>query len=194
MAPEFNNNEEHLLVENFLIKKIIDNKYDWDTKKSKIMDTTIYANSEVTVGGTFSLLDGDTNGVIGVTNLNGNQLNSGRPVVLCGVGIGFAVGTGGKKPHALDFDFSKTHHDLQFANLVVKQSNEILYRQPISAIINRLKEGAKFSKLGSLELLLDKTDIDIDIEYPKNLVSTLGTNDKLYVSVMFPAKEVYLKR
>ncbi|SOU87844.1 hypothetical protein [Tenacibaculum dicentrarchi] len=194
MAPEFNNNEQHLLVQNFLAKKIEDDGYEWDYKKSKIMDATIYANTEVSVGATFSMLDGETNGVVGITNLNGNKLNKGRPIVLCGIGLGFAVGAGEQKPHALDFEYSKTHHDLKFANLIIKQSNEILFKEPISSIMNNLKDGSKYSELGSFVLLVDETDIDIEIEYPKTLKSTLTGTDKLYVSFMAKAKEVYLKR
>ncbi|MBE7671564.1 hypothetical protein [Tenacibaculum piscium] len=194
MSEFLKNNEAHLRTISFLKSEIIKKGYDWNTAKSKPIDAALYANTQVQVGGSVDLLDGATTEVRGTTNFNGNKLVKGRPAVINSIALGFAIGTPGQLPHALDFDYSKTHHDLQFANLVMKQKDEVLIKLPITSIVDSLKDGSKYRELSSLVLVEDESIIDLTVEFPPQLVSKVPTGKVLFVSAMFQGHEVYLKR
>lgn len=164
----------------------------------KPMPSEVYVNKEITVGGgTLDLLKGSTNNEVGVTNFDGNKLDDGRAFVVDGVAFHIAIGDAGAKPYNVDYDkgiASAEFQPFQFANLVLKQNNEILVKLPISSIENGKENFSEYRDL-DLTLISPKTKVEVQIQFPDDVaVPSLATGKAFFVSVKYRGYESYQRR
>ncbi len=164
----------------------------------KPIATELYVNKEVIVGGgKVSLLNGATNNEIGITNFDGNKLDEGRAVAVDGITFFIGIGNTGTKAYNVDFLTQLSNAQkkaFQFANLVLIQNNEILFRKPISSIENGKENFSEYLDL-DLTLIRPKQKIEIEIEFPDEVEPpTLEDGKAIFVSPRFRGYESYQRR
>ncbi len=197
MVDLLSNKEEFLKVQGFLNKKKSRKRYDWNISSMKLMPTELYANKEITVGGgKVALLKGSSVRLTGTTNFDGNKLEDGRIAVIDGVAIHIAIGDKNKPSHSVDFTKNILPAAFAYANLTLKQNDEVLIKLPITSIING-NDGfdGKYRDLGGYSLVLDKHAVELEIEFPDDVVApTLDAGKSIHVSTIFRGFETYIKR
>ncbi|WP_299135252.1 hypothetical protein [uncultured Tenacibaculum sp.] len=164
----------------------------------KPIPSELYVNKEVKVGGgKVSLLIGSTDNEIGVTNFDGNKLDDGRAFAVDGISFKLGIAKSGTKPYNVDFATGVTKAEkaaFQFANIVLKQNNEILVRLPISSIENGKQEFGEYRDL-DLTLITPRTKVEIEIEFPDEVEApTLTPGNSIFVSTVFRGYESYQRR
>ena len=170
--------------------------------------TELYANKEVSVGaGTIPLLSGASVREVGITNFDGNQLEKGRIFTFDEVTILLGIDKKGAATGTVKYfslsngstDIKKAFDHIGNANLIIKQSNEIVTSLPVRAIVNAqiANSDSIYRDLGSFEVLEDNKAVDISIEFPSGAEvpgSVLGTGNGLFISVVAKGFETYVKR
>ncbi|WP_299673269.1 hypothetical protein [uncultured Tenacibaculum sp.] len=164
----------------------------------KPMPSELYVNREITVaGGKKPLLIGSTDNETGVTNFDGNKLEDGRAFVINGIAVNIGIGKKGVKPYNVDYltEISKEQKiPFQFANVLVKQKDEILVRMPLSSIENGKKDFSGYRDI-ALSLIAPGSKVEVELEFPDEVETpTLDADKAFYVSVIFRGFESYQKR
>ncbi|CAM1374399.1 conserved protein of unknown function [Tenacibaculum litopenaei] len=164
----------------------------------KPMASELYVNKLVSIaGGKQSLLQSGSDNVVGVTNFDGNKLDQGRAFALDGVSFHAAIGDKGAKPYNVDYATGITKAQaqaFQFANLVLRQNNEILMRLPISSILNGKQEFSEYRDLDLIMLIPQKV-IEVELEFPDEVAApSVGDGKAIFVSVKFRGYESYQRR
>lgn len=192
----FANNEAYLRATEFLKGQIIKKGYDWDTARMKPMDSELYVNKSIEVGGTVPLLTGASVQERGITNFDGNKLEKGRVFVANGVAFSFVVDDKTKLAHGVTYSSADLPPALAFANLVLKQKDEVIIKIPINALTraNGRANASDYRELGALALIEDNAIVEFDIEFPQGAEMTVATGKALFVSVSLRGFETYLKR
>jgi hypothetical protein len=103
---------------------------------TKLVDKTFYLNVRVDgMSGINELVDANTKKVVGITNLDGNQLNSGRDVVIDAIRVQYT--TRGEKIENADWQSRDTlPAELQNAELRLIQTNDMLIDLPLTDVQN----------------------------------------------------------
>ncbi|WP_435263852.1 hypothetical protein [Tenacibaculum sp. nBUS_03] len=192
-------NKEGLLRAMVFFKQRNDEKPIFSTgDQIKPIPSELYVNKEINVaGGKVSLLIGSTDNEIGVTNFDGNKLDDGRAFAVDGISFKFGIAKSGTKPYNVDFATGVTKAQkaaFQFANIVLKQNNEILVRLPISSIENGKQEFSEYRDL-DLTLIAPKTKVEVEIEFPDEVAApTLTAGNSIFISAVFRGYESYQRR
>lgn len=165
----------------------------------KPMQSELYVNKEITVGGgKVSLLIGSTDNETGVTNFDGNKLDEGRAFAIDG--IAFHIGLGDTKEKPFNVDFTQTLTGVQkmafqFANLVIRQKNELIFSLPISSILNGNEGIENLYRDLDLILIKPKEKVEVEIEFPDGVTPpTLEAGKSMFVSVVLRGYETYQRR
>ena len=170
--------------------------------------TELYANKEVAVGGgTTKLLTGSSVREVGITNFDGNQLEKGRIFTYDGVTILLGIDKKGTASSLVNYftlkngsaEIKKAFDHIGNADLIIKQSNEIITSVPLRSIVNTqvASSDSVYRDLGSFEVLEDNKAVDINIEFPEGAEvpqSVLGAGNGLFISVVAKGFETYVKR
>lgn len=194
MQRYFNNQDMYLRTVEYLSDKAIN--YNWDTNKMKPMDSELFINKEIQVGGTVPLLLGNATAERGVTNFDGNKLTKGRVFVCNGISFGVGFADSGTAVHSVNYGYGSGVPDfMKHANLVLKQKDEKIIDLPISALANSFSEdiGGYYRDLSALSLIEDETLIDLEIEFPQGVKVPDGT-PAIFVSIYLRGLGTHLKR
>jgi hypothetical protein len=90
------------------------------------------------MSGINELVDANTKKVVGVTNLDGNQLNSGRDVVIDAIRVQYTIK--GEKIENADWQSRDTlPAELQNAELRLIQTNDMLIDLPLTDVQNQTR-------------------------------------------------------
>ncbi len=192
------NQEAVLRAKEFLRDQILSKNYQWDTSRMKLVDSELYVNNKIGVGGFQELLLSSSIRQVGVTNFDGNRLAKDRIFVINGVTFGFALEDDSKEIDQIEYKFPKKGEKLpeylSHANLVLKQAGEIILNLPIRSIWNgAISNRELYRELGALELIEDNSTVNLTVEYPTNTDAPAG-GKKLFVSVFFRGFETYSTR
>lgn len=190
------NQESYLRTTEFLADQMRKKGYAWQTGKMKPMDSILFTNRQIEVGGTQQLLTGSTLQERGVTNFDGNKLTKGRVFVANAISFGFKVDTTGKSVHSVAYNYGEVPAYLEFANIVIKQKDEILLKIPVGSIYRASNDryAKSFMSLGGLVLIEDDTPIEYEIEFPQGIDAGLPDGQSLYITSQLKGLETYLKR
>ncbi|MGG8495956.1 hypothetical protein ACQY1Q_06045 [Tenacibaculum sp. TC6] len=188
------NQEQYLKVVTYLGEKNQKHGYEWNTSLLKPMPGDLFINKKIGTSGNINLLDGESNNVRGVTNFDKNTLNEGRIFVMDGVSFAYSFEDPTTHVASVNYGTSNLPAELRFANLVVKQNNEVLVKLPINSIVNSYENGVKYKDLGAFALVLPKHAIEVDIEFPSGVGVKPPADKELFVSVFFRGFETYQKR
>ncbi|MFL0063729.1 hypothetical protein [Tenacibaculum maritimum] len=159
----------------------------------------LYVNKEITVGGgSINLLAASTDNEVGVTNFDGNKLEEGRAFAIDGISFDVTKGAKNTQPYNVDFKKALTSEQMiafQFANLIMKQKNEIIFTLPIISILKGSENIEDPYRDLDLVLIEPKTQVKIEIEFPDGVVpATLESGEAIFVSVLLRGYETYQKR
>lgn len=165
----------------------------------KPLESELYVNKQITIGGKVPLLVGATDNELGITNFDGNKLEEGRAFAVDGVAFHVAIDDAGKSLGNVDFAKGLTSAEkapFQYANLVLRQKNELLVKLPISSIWNGKSSIDNDYRDLSLTLIKPKDKVEVEIEFPDGVQNpaTLTAGKEFYVSAVYRGYESYSKR
>lgn len=134
---------------------------------TKLVDKTYYLNVKVDgMSGINELVDANTKKVVGITNFDGNLLNSGRDVVIDAIRVQFT--TKGLKIESADWQSRDTlPAELQNADLRLIQTNDMLIDLPLTDVQNFKTED--FRPIATTPLLRAKEEFKLELEFPKGV-------------------------
>jgi len=161
--------------------------------KIKPQDGVLYVRSAVGGTNTQNLLEGKSNQEIGVTNFDGQILNSDRYFVIDSVTINYGVAATGTAAKAVDYS-TALPLALKNANLLIRQDNEVIVKLPVSDINEAKSSDERFRTLGAFALLRDQKTITLEIEFPAGGDLAPGAGNTGYAEVLLKGFETYIKR
>ncbi|MGV1011786.1 MAG: hypothetical protein ACOYBS_05000 [Flavobacterium sp.] len=134
---------------------------------TKLVDKTYYLNVKVDgMSGINELVDANTKKVVGITNFDGNLLNSGRDVVIDAIRVQFT--TRGQKIESADWQSRDTlPAELQNADLRLIQTNDMLIDLPLTDVQNFKNED--YRPIATTPLLRAKEEFKLELEFPKGV-------------------------
>lgn len=158
-------------------------------------DSELFIRKNMGTGanGSINLLSGVTTAEIGVTNFNGNKLDSDRIFVLDALTINYGVAADNTAVSAVDYS-TALPAALKCANLVVKQNGKTLVSLPVSAIADAKYTDERYRELAGFQLLEDGKTISIELEFAAGSDFVAGAGNQAYVEVVFRGMETYINR
>lgn len=152
---------------------------------TKLVDKTFYLNTRVDgMSGINQLVDANTKKLVGITNFDGNLLNSGRDVVIDAIRIQFST-TGGKLESANWLGRETLPAELQNADLRLIQTNDMLIDLPLTDMY-----GFKFEDyrpIATTPLLRAKEEFKLELEFPKGV--SVPNQTPLFMRIEFRVTE-----
>ncbi|UOB18592.1 hypothetical protein [Abyssalbus ytuae] len=165
-----------------------------DQGKVKPQDSELFIRANVGSGNnTINLLEGKTSKEIGVSNIDGQILNSDRYFVIDAVTVNYGIAASATSPKAVDFS-TTLPLALKNANLVIKQDNEVIINLPVAAINDAKATDERYRVLAAFALLRDQKTIEITIEFPSGSDLAPGAGNSGFVEVLLKGMETYIKR
>lgn len=155
---------------------------------TKLVDKTYYLNAKVDgMSGINELVDANTKKVVGITNFDGNLLNSGRDVVIDAIRVQFT--TRGSKIESADWQSRDTlPAELQNADLRLIQTNDMLIDLPLTDIQNFKNED--YRPIATTPLLRAKEEFKLELEFPKGVTVPISKDGcGMYVRFEFRVTE-----
>lgn len=191
----FSNKEEFLRANEFMLDQIEQKGLGINISKSRLLEEALYINKQINVGGgTIPLITGKAVSEIGTTNFDGNKLEAGR--LFCANTITFLAGEDANTADVCNVDYTEAPSTFNFANLVVRQKNEIVLKLPLIKVMrgqkSRVSNGSY--KLDALAFLEAEHRVDVDLEFPVDIKHTPATGKVTFVSVVMGGFSTYLKR
>jgi hypothetical protein len=154
---------------------------------TKLVDKTFYLNVKVDgMSGINQLVDANTKKIVGITNFDGNQLNSGRDVVIDAIRIQFT--TRGSKMESADWQSRDTlPAELQNADLRLIQTNDMLIDLPLTDIQNFKYDD--YRPIATTPLLRAKEEFKLELEFPKGVNVPMKEGLSMYLRLEFRVTE-----
>ncbi|MGH2667145.1 hypothetical protein [Flavobacterium sp.] len=134
---------------------------------TKLVDKTFYLNLRVDgMSGINQLVDANTKKIVGITNFDGNILNSGRDVVIDAIRLQFT--TTGEKLESANWQSRDTlPAELQNADLRLIQTNDMLIDLPLTDTQSFKNED--YRPIATTPLLRAKEEFKLELEFPKGV-------------------------
>lgn len=150
-------------------------------------DGVLYIVGEVTAGGKINLFEALTEQIarVGVTNFDGNQLNSGSNAVLDAVSISVAINDAGVDPKNLAFD-DTAEAALQNAEFRFEVDGKEIIKMPVFEAHNpntTRTNDEKYRGLGHLPIIEAQKTCQAWIEFPTGITPDTTGGKKHYVRV-----------
>lgn len=161
----------------------------------KFQDTCIYIRKQFTAGNTNKLIDGRTEKVVGITNIDGNKLEKHQNIFITHVSLKYGVDASVTDAGLIDYNKDAMPNVLRNAELVVRQSGRVVFSLPISALdlgrnASPAAVGSDRYELSQMALINDASSFEINIEFPDGSTTPAGNN---FVEVNFFGVETYYK-
>lgn len=152
---------------------------------TKLVDKTFYLNVKVDgMSGINQLVDANTKKLVGVTNFDGNLLNSGRDVVIDSIRTMFT--SDGKGVESANWqNTERIPAELQNADLRLIQTNDMLIDLPMTDTQNF--KDADHRPIATTPLLRAKEEFKIELEFPKGV--TIPAGKPLFMRLEFRVTE-----
>ena len=139
---------------------------------TKLVDKTFYLNLRVDgMSGINQLIDPNTKKIVGITNFDGNILNSGRDVVIDAIRVQFT--TKGQRIESADWQSRDTlPAELQNADLRLIQTNDMLIDLPMTDV--QAFKNEDYRPIATTPLLRAKEEFKLELEFPKGVTVPLA--------------------
>lgn len=160
--------------------------------KVKPTDATLYINSEVTAGGTVNLLEGIKQSEVGITNFDGQELAKNKYFAISEITINYGVAAAGTSPSAVDY-VTAIPAGLKAAEFTVRQGDTVIFKMPIQDIYEAKSTDNRYRDLGGFQLLVDQTNTEVLISFPKSASLNAGEGNASFVQVLFKGYETLIK-
>lgn len=138
-----------------------------DGKPTKVSDTTLYINADASgFSGIQPIMDSNTKRLVGLTNFDGNKLNSGKAFVISAIRLSYSTNGNGVE----DADWQNEDRlpsELQNAEVVMSQNGMPILSMPLSDL-----QGFKFDdyrRIADKPIILPNEPISIDIHFPSGV-------------------------
>lgn len=188
----FKNDEKYLQVEQYLLDVVKKKGITIPTHRMRLAAGEMMVSSKYSAGGSSNLLNGNVAREVGVSNFDGNKLETDRYFVIDGVTIAYGEGNAADKVYAVSYD-KDVPSVLLSSNLVVRQNGQVLISLPIVSIINAKKKEDFYRNLNGLVLLEPNQPVEIIIESPVGSSITPSTGDTSFVRVLLKGYETLLR-
>lgn len=135
-----------------------------------LTDKTIYLNVAIKgQAGTVDIIDVQTKREVGITNLDGNKLNSGRDYVIDGVRVLVDSASKADIKTSTWVPANGTNLDPAFLNAEfrLKQEGNVLIDMPITDLSGEGDVQNLFRAISTSPLLRSNLEFEMEIEYPK---------------------------
>lgn len=168
-----------------------------ELQKSNIglQDAAIYVRKEIKAGNVVKLIDGTTEQIVGLTNVDGNKLDDFRNFIIEKLSFKYATDATETDPSALNYLSADVPAILRNSELVLRQENRTVISLPIMSLVAGKNaspgsiDGDRFS-LAVWALIREGQKFELNIEMPNG--ADLGTN-KHFVEVGLFGSETSLK-
>ena len=142
-------------------------------KPNKLSDTTLYIAADASgFAGIQPILDSNTKKMVGITNFDGNTLNTGRNIVINGVRLMYT--TDGDSVKSADWQNNdRLPAELQNAEVVMKQGGEQIFAMPLTDL-----QGYKYDdwrKVTDRPFVRNNEPISIELQIPSEVTVPLAT-------------------
>lgn len=152
---------------------------------TKLVDKTFYLNVKVDgMSGINQLVDANTKKIVGITNFDGNLLNSGRDVVIDSIRTLF-TSDGTSVENANWQNAERIPAQLQNADLRLIQTNDMLIDLPMTDTQNFKQDDHR--PIATTPLLRAKEEFKLEIEFPKGV--TVPNVKPLFMRLEFRVTE-----
>lgn len=188
----FKNDEKYLQVEQYLLDVVKKKGITIPTHRMRLAAGEMMVSSKYSAGGSSNLLNGNVAREVGVSNFDGNKLETDRYFVIDGVTIAYGEGNAADKVYAVEYD-KEVPAVLKSSNLIVRQNGQVLISLPIVSIINAKKKEDFYRHLNGLVLLEPNQPVEIIIESPVGSTITPSTGDTSFVRVLLKGYETLLR-
>lgn len=138
--------------------------------KVALTDKTLYLNVAIKgQGGTVDIIDVNSKREVGITNLDGNKLNSGRDYVIDGVRILVDSSDSADLKKGTWVPANGTNVDPAFLNAEfrLKQEGNVLIDMPITDLSGEGDVQNLFRAISTSPLLRSNLEFEMEIDYPK---------------------------
>ena len=154
---------------------------------TKLVDKTFYLNLRVDgMSGINQLVDPNTKKIVGITNFDGNILNSGRDVVIDAIRLQFT--TMGDRIENANWQSRDTlPAELQNADLRLIQSNDMLIDLPLTDTQSFKNED--YRPIATTPLLRAKEEFKLELEFPKGVTVPTNKGAGLFLRLEFRVTE-----
>lgn len=160
--------------------------------KIKPTDSELYIRKDVGTGGTINLLEGLSTSTVGISNFDGQRLDTDRNFVIDALTVNYGVAAIGASPSAVDYT-TGLPAALKNSHLVIRQNNEVIVKLPISSIFDAKNTDVRYRELDGFALLKDSKTISIDLEMPAGADLAPGGGNAGFVEVALKGFETYIK-
>lgn len=152
---------------------------------TKLVDKTFYLNIRVDgMSGINQLVDPNTKKIVGVTNFDGNILNSGRDVVIDAIRLQFTM-LGDRIENANWQSRDTLPAELQNADLRLIQTNDMLIDLPLTD--TQAFRNEDYRPIATTPLLRAKEEFKLELEFPKGV--TVPNKVPLFLRLEFRVTE-----
>jgi hypothetical protein len=136
-----------------------------------LTDKTLYLNVKTAgMGGTVQLVDVNTKREVGVTNLDGNKLNSGRDYIIDGIRVLYGKNvaeTNLNNEKWLDPNTVELPAVLQNAEIRIKQGENVLLDMPLRDLYEN--PDAAFRSISTSPLIISNKEFEFEIQFPTSV-------------------------
>jgi hypothetical protein len=136
-----------------------------------LTDKTLYLNvSAAGMGGTVQLVDVETKRAVGITNLDGNKLNSGRDYVIDGIRVLYGknvANTAVSNEKWLDPNTVELPAVLQNAEVRIEQDGKMLVDMPLRDLYEN--PDSAFRSLSTSPLIRSNKEYKFEIQFPASV-------------------------
>lgn len=138
---------------------------------TKLVDKTFYLNVRVDgMSGINQLVDANTKKLVGITNFDGNILNSGRDVVIDAIRVQFTK-IGDRIENANWQSRDTLPAELQNADLRLIQTNDMLIDLPMTDAQSFKNDD--YRAIATTPVLRSKEEFKLELEFPKGVTVPL---------------------
>lgn len=157
-----------------------------------IQDATIYVRKQITMGGSvIKLIDGTTEQIVGLTNIDGNKLDAYRNLIIDSISFKYATDATESDPTKVNYVAADVPLALRNSELVLRQNNRTPINLPIMSLVAGKDaspgsvEGDRFI-LRVMALIREGQKFELNIEVPDG--ATLGTGNHFVEIGLFGAQ------
>lgn len=154
----------------------------------KITDTTVYIRKQFTPGNTAKLIDGSTDKLVGITNVDGNKFDPFRNLVITDISVKYGKDASSTDAAAINYNSDAMPSSLRNAELIIRQGSRIVVSLPLSTFepgknASPSAIGADAYSLKTWAVLVEGQPFTCNIEFANN--ATIAGTDNHFVEVQF---------
>ncbi|WP_336065654.1 hypothetical protein [Mesoflavibacter sp. CH_XMU1404-2] len=158
------------------------------SNKLKVTDTAVYIRKQFTAGNTAKLIDGSTDKLVGITNVDGNKFDAFRNLVITDISVKYGKDASATDAAAIDYNANAMPAALRNAELVVRQGSRVVVSMPLSTFepgknASPASIGADAYSLKTWAVLVEGQPFTCNIEFANG--ATIAGTDNHFVEVQF---------